>query len=241
MEKQLNELVARLKEASGTNLKSVALYGSAVTGEFHPKHSDLNVLCVFERLDALELRKLNPAAAWWAGKGHPAPLAFSVDELRRFADVFAIELVDIKAHHRVVWGEDVLALLAVPMTQHRAQVERELSTNFVRLRQAFLAGRRHPKALLRLMTVSVSTFAALFRHALIVLGEQPPERKRDAIERLATLLGFEAGAFETVLDVREGKRRERDVDVDRTFRAYLEAIARVTNEVDRRLRVSDDA
>ncbi len=238
MEKDLDELVVRLKEAAGANLKSVVLYGSAVTGEFHKKHSDLNVLCVLERLGVTALESLNRTAAWWAGKGHPAPLVFSLEELRRVADVFAIELLDIKANHHVLFGEDVFAALSVPLTLHRAQVERELSTNLVRLRQSYLARRRDRKALLRLMTTSVSTFAALFRHALIVLGEESPERKREVFERLAKLLGFEAAPFHAVLDVREGKRRERDLDVEGTFRAYLEGVTRVADEMDRRLATS---
>ncbi len=235
MQKELDQLVAKVKEAAGTNLKALVLYGSAVTGEFHPKHSDLNVLCVLERLDALELEKLNRAAAWWAGKGHPAPLVFSLDELRRFADLFAIELLDIKANHRVLFGEDVFARLEVPMTLHRAQVERELSTSLIRLRQSYLARRRDLKALLGLMTASVSTFATLFRHALIALSEQPPDRNRDVFTRLGALLGFAPDAFLAVLEVREGKRRGRDLDVEATFRAYLEGVRRAAEEADRRL------
>lgn len=238
MEKDLNELVTKLKETAGANLKSVVLYGSAITGEFHPKYSNLNVLCVLERLDAAALEKLNPAAAWWVEKGHPAPLLFTVEELRRFADVFAIELLDIKAGHRVLFGEDVFVALAVPMTLHRAQVGRELESSLIRLRQSFLARRRGRKALLQLMTASLSTFATIFRHALIALGEQAPAQKREVFDRLAKLIGLDAGAFHAVLDVREGKRKERDLDVEATFRSYLEGVARVTDEVDRRFGAS---
>lgn len=235
MEKQLDQLVRKLKEAAGSNLRSVVLYGSAVTGEFHPKHSDLNVLCVLEQLDAVELEELNPTAAWWSRKGHPAPLVFSLEELRRSADVFAIELLDIKASRRVLFGEDFFANLDVPMNLHHAQVERELRSNLIRLRQRYLAAPPDLKTLLGLMTASVSAFATLFRHALSALGEQPPQQKRDVLNRLAGLLGFDAAGFHTVLDVREGKRREKDVDIVATFRAYLEAVARVAHEVDRRL------
>ncbi len=241
MQKELDELVTKLKETAGSNLKSVVLYGSAVTGEFHPKHSDLNVLCVLERLDASELEKLNPSSAWWARKGHPAPIVFSFEELYHSADVFAIEILDIKASHRLLFGEDVFATLDVPMNLHHLQVERELRTNLIRLRQHYLAAARDGRSLLRLMTGSISTFAALFRHVLIALDEEPeqkrdaPERKREAIDRLAALLGFDASAFHSVLDVREGKRREKELSILATFRAYLDGITRVVREVDRRL------
>ena len=235
MEKDLNELVEKLKQAAGTNLKSVVLYGSAASGDFQQKHSDLNVLCVLERLHGEELAKLNPATAWWARKGHPAPLVFTVEELRRSADVFAIELLDIQASRRVLDGEDVFASLHVPMSLHREQVERELRTNLIRLRQGSLATPRSDASLERLMTASVSTFLALFRHALIALGEQAPKEKRAGVDRLAALLGFDGAGFHAVLDAREGKRPLRSSDVPATFAAYLAAVTHVTEEVDRRL------
>lgn len=233
MEKDLSELVEKLKQAAGSSLKSVVLYGSAASGEFQPKHSDLNVLCVLERLDGAELGKLNATAAWWVRKGHPAPLVFTLDELRHSADVFSIELLDIKASHRVLYGEDVFGRFDVPMSLHREQVERELRTNLIRLRQAYLAAPRNTGTVERLMSVSVSTFTALFRHALIALGEQPPQSKRAVVDRLAALLGFDASPFHTVLDFREGKRGQ--ADIFKTFDAYLAAITRVAEEMDRRL------
>jgi len=134
-EQDLKDLVTRLKNAGGSNLLSVILYGSAATEEFHPGHSDLNVLCIMQSLGRDELSKLHAASAWWAKKGHPAPLFFTLNELQHSADVFAIELFDIKAAHRVLHGENVMALLHVPMDLHRLHVERELRNNTLRLRQ----------------------------------------------------------------------------------------------------------
>jgi predicted nucleotidyltransferase len=240
MEKELKELVNKLEAAAGTNLKSVVLYGSAASGEFNPKHSDLNVLCVLEDLDPQALAVLSPPATWWARKGHPAPLIFSLDELRRASDVFALEFLDIKAHHRILWGQDAFASLEIPLGLHRVQVERELRTDLLKLRQHYLAASSDNTRVLGLMTESVSSFASLFRHALLALGEFSPDRlphrKREIIGSLAKLLDFDAAAFQTVLDVREGKLTPGQVDVPSTFRAYLQGVDRVTNEVDEKLR-----
>src|SRR5215467_4676828 len=126
MEQDLNDLVIRLRQAQGDNLTCVVLYGSAVAGDFHSKHSDLNVLSLVDRLDASVLESINPASAWWTRKGHPAPLVFTLEELRRSADVFAIELLDIKRSRRVLFGDDLVADLNIPMDLHHLQVEREL-------------------------------------------------------------------------------------------------------------------
>ena len=234
-EQNLTDLVTRLKNAAGSNLLSVILYGSAATEEFHPGHSDLNVLCIMLSLGRDDLSKLHPASAWWAKKGHPAPLFFTLNELHHSADIFAIELLDIKAAHRVLHGEDVIASLHVPMDLHRLHVERELRNNTLRLRQHYVMHPADSRKTLELMTSSISTFAALFRHALIALGEDPPPTKRSTMDRLGSVLGFDPYPFHTIFEIREGRKRGRDVDVQATFDAYLDRVAKVTEEMDRRL------
>jgi hypothetical protein len=234
-EQNLTDLVTRLKNAAGSNLLSVILYGSAATEEFHPGHSDLNVLCIMQSLGRDDLSKLHAASAWWAKKGHPAPLFFTLNELHHSADIFAIELLDIKAAHRVLHGEDVIASLHVPMDLHRLQVERELRNNMLRLRQHYMMHPADSRKTLELMTSSISTFAALFRHALIGLGEDPPPSKRSTMDRLGSVLGFDPSPFHTIFEIREGHKRERDVDVQATFDAYLDRVVKVTEEIDRRL------
>ena len=234
-EQNLTNLVTKLKNAAGSNLLSVILYGSAATEEFHPGYSDLNVLCIMQSLGRDDLSKLHVASAWWAKKGHPAPLFFTLNELHHSADIFAIELLDIKAAHRVLHGEDVSDSLHVPMDLHRLHVERELRHNTLRFRQRYLMHPADSRKTLQLMTSSISTFAALFRHALIALGEDPPPTKRGAMDRLGSMLGFDPSPFHTVFDIREGCKRGPDVDVQATFDAYLDRVARVAEEIDRRL------
>jgi hypothetical protein len=239
------EFVKRLVEAAGPNLLSAILYGSATTGEFHAKHSDVNLLCLFERVDAETLARINPVTRRWARKGHRSPLVFATAELARAADVFAIELVDIKASHRLLYGPDLLTSIDVPMALHHLQVERELRQALVRLREHYLAGDGGRKTVLGLMTASISSVAVLFRHAALALRAPdtpatPPDgmnqpRKRDAVDRLAAIIGFDAQPFHKVLDLREGKAAPRDVDADALFRQYLAAITQVVHEVDRRL------
>ena len=236
-EQDLTDLVTKLKDAAGSNLLSVILYGSAAKGEFHEGHSDLNVLCLLETLGREDLSKLHAASAWWIKKGHPAPLYFTLKEIQHSADVFAIELLDIKAAHRVLHGQDVMTTLQVPMDLHRRQVERELWNNTLRLRQHYV---RHPsdsRKTLELMTSSISSFAALFRHALMALGEEAPSTKKGTMDRLGEVLGFDPAPFNTIFEIREGRKHERDVDVQATFGAYLDGVSKVVEEMDRRLAV----
>jgi hypothetical protein len=235
MEEKLNQLVERLKAAAADNLKAVVLYGSAVTSEFVAPHSDLNVLCLVERAGAADLESLHGTAEWWTRAGNPPPLVFTLDELNRSADVFAIELLDIKQRHRILLGEDFLGNFEVPLVFHRLQVERELRTDWLRLRQAILAAPHKRNAHLAIMLESVSPFCALFRHALLALGHPMPETKRQAVDALASLSGADPSAFHSILELREGKRKANQLDVEVTLHTYLEFVEIVTSEVDRRL------
>ena len=232
-EKELSDLVDELQLAAGNNLRSLVLYGSAAGGEFHEEHSDLNLLGVFDRLDAAALARLHAVVAAWTGKGHPAPLLLTVAELSSAADVFAIELLDMISRCRTLAGEDFFASLEVPMALHRFQVERELRVSVLRLRQAALRAISDNSQLSKLMLDSVAAFCVLFRHALIALGEKSPDSRREAARRLAALLGFDSAPIEVVLDVREKKRPPKSLNAD-VFAAYLAAVSKAADEFDRR-------
>jgi hypothetical protein len=230
---KLDEFVQRLRAAAPGNVTAVILYGSAVTGEFHSKHSDLNVLCIVERADAQQIEAIQESVRWWTRQGHPAPLVFTLEEMVRSADVFAIELLDMKSHHQLLFGTDVLADIAVPLRYHAIQVERELRTGWLRLRQAMLAAPKKSKIHLQLMVSSFSSFAALFRHALIALGETPAGSKRDAIVRIAQFAGADPGGFQAILDHREGKKESQEIDVEKTLNQYFAFVEAVTDKFDR--------
>jgi predicted nucleotidyltransferase len=235
MESKLTELVERLKSAAHDNLRAVVLYGSAVTGEFLAEHSDLNIVCIVERAGSVELENLHEVAKWWIRQRNPAPLIFTFEELRRSADVFSIELLDMKRHHRMLLGEDFLENFEVPLQLHRLQVERELRNGWLRLRQAILTAPHSNKILLQLMLDSVSTFCALFRHAVFALGQAMPANKRQAVDAVAAISGADASAFHSILDLREKKRKPREIDTEATLHTFLEFVEVITNEIDRRL------
>jgi len=106
-EKQIREFVDRLKQAAGANLECVALFGSAASGEFHADYSDINILCVVRALSAGVLATLATPVNQWTKNKFPAPLIFSRPELERSADVFAIEMLDLRQRHRMLYGDDM--------------------------------------------------------------------------------------------------------------------------------------
>ncbi len=234
-EKKITDFVSRLRTAAGDNLESVILFGSAVAGDFHPEFSNLNLFCVLRDSSFAALQAMAPAAKWWNEQKQPPPLVMTHDEIKRSTDVFAIEFLDMQQHHRVVFGKDVLQSLQIPVNLHRAQVEYELREKLALLRRHLLLAAGDDSRMWDLLTRSVSSFATLFRHVLIVLAHSAPAGKRDAVQALSKQIEFDPSPFVQVLDVREHNTDRKKFDVADVFSRYLLALERVTAAVDRML------
>ena len=234
-EKLINEFVERMRAAAGTNLVAAILYGSAAAGDHIPDYSDVNLLCVLGETSFAAIEALAPAMEWWGKQKHRLPLLLSADEMRRSADVFSIEFLDMRRHYRLLWGEDILKTLEIPMRWHRAQVEYELREKTILLRQRLLMTSGNDEAKWDLLLRSLPAFGTLFRHALIALGDAGAGSKRDAAAALAAKLGIDTSVFGELLDIRERKRERKSAKVDEVFARYLMLVEQVTAAVDRML------
>ena len=232
---KIDEFVKRARETAGPNIESIILFGSAVSGDFHPGLSNLNLLCVLRDSSFAALATLAPVAKWWDRQKQPPPLCMTRRELERSTDVFTIELLDMQQHHRVLFGEDVVQDLRIPMALHRVQVEYELREKLILLRQQVLLATGKDSRLWDLLLRSVPSFGTLFRHALIALGDASQSGRREAVDALSKRAGFDLSAIHQALDVREHKADPKKMDVHELASRYLAAVEKVTAMVDEAL------
>jgi hypothetical protein len=231
-EKLISEFVEKIKAAAGPNLVSVILYGSGAEGEFHPEYSDLNLLCVLRDASFASLTKLTETVEWWRSKKHHPPLVLTLTELNASADTFSIEFVDMKQRHRLLFGEDVLSSLNIPMTLHRAQLEYELREKLFLLRQHLVLAGNNEKQLWEVMLQSLSSFTTLFRHVLLEMGEHGRKHSREAVGELAHRMNFDPSSFVQIMDVRAQKADRKQLRATEVASKYLQAIEQVTAAVD---------
>jgi predicted nucleotidyltransferase len=229
------DLVGKLQQALGTGIRSVILYGSAAAGDHVGKRSDYNVLVVAEKLGVGELMKLSTTALAWRKAGNPPPLLFTLDRLQRSADVFPIELLDIKESHRILHGQDVLDQVEVHPENVRLVLERELKSNLIRLRDGFLFTQGKSEKVLDLMIDSLSTFLVLFRAGLRLYQDDVPPLKMDAMHAFSERVRFDPGVFVTVEQLKEGKRGVKDVNAVALFETYLRTVESVVDAVDQHI------
>jgi hypothetical protein len=228
----IDEFVKRIREAGGSNVECVILFGSAVAGDFHDGLSNVNLFCVLRDCSFGSLKALTPVAKWWDQQKQPPPLCMTRQELERSTDVFTIELLDMQQHHRILFGDDVLQALKIPMDLHRVQVEYELREKLILLRQHLLLAAENESRLWELLLRSAPSFSTLFRHALIALGDVTHSARRDAVQALSRRVSFDSSAILQVLDVRERKIDRKTIAIHDLVARYLAAAEKVTVAVD---------
>ncbi|RPJ53355.1 MAG: nucleotidyltransferase domain-containing protein, partial [Acidobacteria bacterium] len=139
------QLVEKLKQANPTGLKAVILYGSAAAGDHVGKRSDYNILVVMDQLGLRELKLFLKPSEAWVKDGNTPPLLFTPEVLQRSADVFPIEMLDIRDSHRVLYGEDITGEIQINPENLRLQLEHELKGKVIQLRERYLSTGGKPK------------------------------------------------------------------------------------------------
>jgi hypothetical protein len=228
----LDDLTGRLKAAFGDRLVSLILYGSASMGDRLDRLSDLNVLCVLERISTAELAKSEPVFRWWLERGNPAPLLLTTEEVGTSADCFPMEYHDMREHRRLLHGVDVIASLAIENSAYRIQVEHELRAKQIRLRQKSAELLTQADRLLKLLTHSISTFCVLGRHALILSGHQPRFKKPEVVAALEAAMRRKLEFFQAILAAREAGKLAPGQNAVALLEGYLGEIDALVRFVD---------
>jgi predicted nucleotidyltransferase len=236
LEQKLSDLVQRLKTSFGDRLVAAILYGSAVMDDWHEPTSDLNVLCVMDRLSPQELAQSEPIFRWWRNQGNPPPLLLTAEEVRTSTDCFPMEFHDMREHRRVLYGRDVIEDLEIDRSFYRAQVEHELRAKQIRLRQQAAQVIADSARLVKLMTDSISTFCVLGRHALILSGNPARWKRQEIVTALEHVMGRTLPAANEILAIRGSAKRSGGRDLVSLLGDYLaetDALVRFVDALER--------
>lgn len=225
-------IVAELRRAWGRNLVSAVLYGSGATDEFDPKRSDYNLLLVVGD----STRAGGPGTAGifrkWSALGNPAPLVMTAEFMRQSADVFPMEWLDIRERHRVIYGRDLVSSVKVGGCNYRLELERELKSNLLRLQGKYRMVAGRGAEVRELIAMSSSTFIALFRSFLRLLGVKPLPARNETASVLSRKTGFDPAPFGYALRLRRGEKDANRADPDLWMGRYVRAIMAVTAKVE---------
>jgi hypothetical protein len=226
----LDDLVSQLRNAFGTGLHAVVLYGSQATSEHFAK-SDYNVLVLVDSLNTAKLQAASAAAKAWADGGNPPPLTLTMDEWHGSADIFPMEYADILERHRVLYG-DFRTEVRVDPGHLRLQLEHEAMGTLLQLRRGALATGNDTKAQLALMEGSISTVMVIFRALLRLRGEVPPTDNMELIQKIATITEMDASPFVGIVWHKRGQTPVRAPDISNVLAGYLAGMQQMVRYLD---------
>jgi predicted nucleotidyltransferase len=229
----LEEFARRLDAALGENLVSLVLFGSAARGTHVEGRSDLNTLLVVRDAAVERLRAAAPIVSEWAKAGQPPPLIFSESEWRASADVFAIEIEDMREAHRILAGRDPFEGLVTKRSDLRRELEHEVRGKVLRLRTEYAAAAADGKALEQLLNHSAGTFFVLFRAALRLTGGVPPAGHDALVRETAAATNLDPAAFEWVLAALGGRNPPPLGPYDPVAGRYVDTLEKLADWVDK--------
>ncbi len=167
---------ADVQSIAGPALRSVTVYGSSVMEHFRPGVSDYNFLIVADPVGTELLARLGEQMRAWRKKRIAVPLVLDPAFLKESLDTYPLEFLSMKAHYRVLAGEDVLQGLSFDPKDVRLQCERELRSKLLLFRRAYVDAAAAPNRFrilgrgvpAHLIARSVPSFAAVFRGMLFL-------------------------------------------------------------------------
>lgn len=227
----LDELVTGLRDAAGDRVRAIVAYGAEAHGEHFEAARDVYLLIVLRDLELDTLRLTREPVARWLKLGQPMPRFFSPEVIADAADVFPIELLDLAAHHKVLYGENPFSAVDVDGAHLRMQCERELREKLMRLEEAYVEMRGRDKDLAKLMAESYLAFVDIFRGCLRLHGDGVPARAAEVVAQFCRRAELDAAPFETAERLAHGASAPGDME--KVFARYHAQIAGAVRAVDR--------
>jgi hypothetical protein len=230
--KRIDGFIQGLKDIYNDGLISVALYGSAASGEFVNAHSNLNLLIVLKDNSLTNIEKSANLV-----NNHKfsnfAPLFFSRDYIRSSTDVFPIEFLDMKENYLLLAGEDVLKDVAIDLKNLRFQCEHELKAKLIHLRQLFLKRNKDKTALRDVLFKAANSSIHILRNIVRIKGRDPAYLKQDIIKQVKDILPIDAGVWEKILAAKNKQLKLSKEEIKQLFVEFTADLEKVVAAVDK--------
>jgi len=201
----------KIKEIFGKNLVTIAEY---YTGDV------INILVVCNTFDFTTLQKLKQLKE--------IPLILTKEELTDGVDVFPIEFLNIKKHHKIIYGEDFLKDLVISKIFLRHQLEFEFRSKLIHLRREYLQfkGKDFDNLILSVIPTLVPIIGGLLYLKDSDLGDT-----NNMIRSFSDEYGIDIQVLKEIYDIREGNSKFNK-DKEQYIRELIKVLSNIGEIVD---------
>lgn len=227
----LEDFIQGLKDKYQDGLISIILYGSAASGEFTDKYSNINLMVVLNNASLENLSKIsNLINKRKFDKFHT--VFFTKDNINTSCNVFPIEFLDMKENYVVLLGEDVLKNLKIDIRNLRFQCEQELKAKLINLRQLYLRLNKDKVSLQGLLFKSFTSILHILRNVLRIKGKEPPYKKEDILKALALEFKIDLKIWEKILAAKNKQIKLNNKDIEDLFINFVKELEKTADIID---------
>jgi len=219
----------------GENLQSLAVYGSAASGDYIYGKSNINMCMLFKEVNVGILKQIAVPIEKWMVRGFAAPLILTPKDLERSLDSFPLLFTELRDNHKILFGEDPFKDLKIEPELLRIQVEQMLKGKVTEARSEFLASGESLKTFEDMLSRSFNSLIPLLRALLFLsFGEVPSVRKDIVVPTAEEKFHLEGGILTDVLRQKMGMIRiSQKHNLLAFFERYLSAIEKLAEIADR--------
>jgi len=211
-------------------LVSVVLYGSAASGEFVDKHSNLNLLIVLKNTGFNDLKK----SAKILRRFKMLNVLFLTESyILSSLDIFPIEFLDMQENNFVLYGKDILKDIHIDTRNLRFQCEQELKQKLLKLQHAYIRAGSNNRILNTLLFSFFTSILHILRNVLRLKGIAPAYLKHEIIKELALQFNIESLLWEKILAARNKQIKLSAHESEELFIDFIKEVEIIISAVDR--------
>ena len=226
----VTELVDDYKRVFEESLLGVVMYGSAVTHEYRPGISDINIVVILKDNSIEYVKKCRHVARKWQKRSVTTPFFMTPEFIMSAVDSYPVEFLDIQTSHRILFGEDFFSHLEIDRSNLRLQCERELRGVAIHLRKAFVESAGKDSVVRAITSASTKKMLPVFK-AILRLNNKPiPKIKSDVIMAIEDLYDLGASVLSHLMNLdRQGTKPKQ---FEELFDRYGKTIDTIIGRVD---------
>lgn len=184
----LDDFVQEAQNAFGPDLQAVILFGSAAEGRLRPM-SDVNLMLVLAHCDPARIDAFRGALRTCHAAIRANVMFLLREELPLAARLFAVKFNDIKARHRLLWGEDPFPALEIDHAELRRRTREVLLNLAIRLRERYAMISLREEQLVPVISDATSPLRAAALALLEMRNEAGTLSPREALVKIAAASG----------------------------------------------------
>ncbi|MCH8928731.1 MAG: hypothetical protein IIB39_08460 [Candidatus Marinimicrobia bacterium] len=223
----------QIKSIFGAELLSIYLYGSAARDEYIQGKSDINFLVIIQSDGLTNLSEVWEYLPRLRKLGIATPLVLTRSYVDSSLDTFPLEFLNMMEANSLIYGEAVLEELEINNDHLRLQIERELKSKLLSLRQGYMETLGSRDGLENLISISLTAFTAIFRGTLYIKNVDTD--KGDSLKVFKLIedtFKLRKGVFKDLYDVKMEVSKMNTAELISLTEEYMEAVRTIFKRVD---------